>query len=313
VTLRTYRPGDEQHQLAIYNTAAAALPNFKPATLIELQRRIRVRDFDPSTRIYAEEGGNVVGYASFHANGRVSYPWTLPGAERYREPLLEAQLAGLRAKGARRAFAAYRADWPTQTEFFLARGFRHARDMVNFVVEFHDLPTAMAVTPIPATVQPSDVPDLFAMAPAMVRSDSPEALHDHLFRNPYFGPESLFGLRRRTDGKLAAAGILVVEPNYADARVLDSSMPCFRLGAFGTEGMQTKRINGLFSFLAPLDKSLMGMAMELVGIAAARLQDRDDLDVLAAQCPSDVPLVLSFYERNFRRQGSFPVFELDLN
>ncbi|MFO0864052.1 MAG: hypothetical protein U0744_05260 [Gemmataceae bacterium] len=312
MTLRTYRPGDEQHQLAIYNSVAAELPNFKPATLIELQRRIRSRDFDPATRIYAEEGGKIVGYVSFQANGRVSYPWTLPGAERFREPLLEAQLAGLKAKGVRRAFAAYRTDWPTQAGFFLGRGFRHARDMVNFVVEFHDLPTAMAVMPVPATVEPSDVPDLFAMAPEMLRVDSPEALHDHLFRNPYFGKESLFGLRRRTDQKLAAAGILITDPQYADPRAIDSSMPCFRLGAFGTEGMQTKRINGLFSFLAPLDKSMMGMAMELVGIAAARLQDSDELDVLAAQCPSDVSLALSFYERHFRRQGSFPVFERSL-
>lgn len=309
MTLRTYRPGDETHQLAIYNTAAAELPSFKPATLIELQRRVRTRDFDPATRLYAEDAGKVVAYAAFHPNGRVSYPWTLPGAERFREPLFEAQLAGLKQKGVQRAFAAYRTDWPTQSEFFLNHGFRHARDMVNFVVEFHDLPTAMAIMPVPATVEPSDVPDLFAMVPGMLRVDSPAALHDYLFRNPYFAKESLFGLRRRTDGKLAAAGILVVDPQYANPQAIDSSMPCFRLGAFGTEGMQTKRVNGLFSFLAPQDRSMMGMAMELVGIAASKLQDRDDLETLAAQCPSDVPQMLSFYERHFRRQGSFPVFE----
>jgi len=311
VTIRTFRPGDEASQLAIYNTAAAELPSFKPATLIELQRRIRARDFDPSTRLYAEEGGEVVAYAVFHPNGRVSYPWTLPGAEQWREPLFEAQLAAMKLKNLPRAFAAYRADWPTQREFFLTRGFRHARDMVNFIADFNDLPTAPTMMQTPAAIEPSDVPDVFDMAPGLFRVDA-QGLHDHLFRNPYFGKDSLFGLRRKTNGKLAAAAILVIEPQYADPLAIDPAMPCFRLGAFGTEGMQVKRINGMFSFVAPLDRSLMGMGIELVGIAAERLQDRSESFTLAAQCPSDVPALLNFYDRNFRRQASFPVFERDL-
>ena len=71
------------------DAAAAGLPGFKPATSIEVLRRVRARDFDPTTRLYAEEGGRPVGYIAFHANGRVSYPWCLAGYEqRWQEKLL---------------------------------------------------------------------------------------------------------------------------------------------------------------------------------------------------------------------------------
>lgn len=312
MSIRTYRPGDEAAQTAIYNAAAAALPSFKPATLIDVQRRTRVPHFDPSTRLYAEVGGKVVGYAAFHPNGRVSYPWVLPGNERWIEPLFEGQLAGLKRLGLRRAFAAYRPDWSGVGDFFLGNGFRRVRDVVGFAVDFHELPTAPAVLPAPASIEPTDVADIFAMAPRLFQVGSADALQDHLFRNPGFGKDSLFGLRRKTDRKLAAAAVLVTDAQYADPRVLDASMPCFRLGAFGTETMQVKRVKGLFSFVAPLDRSLAGLGIELVGMAVSRLQDRDDIESLGAQCPSDVPELLSFYERHFRKQGSFPVFERDL-
>ena len=39
MTIRTFQPGDEATQVAIYNEAAAALPRFKPATAVEVQRR----------------------------------------------------------------------------------------------------------------------------------------------------------------------------------------------------------------------------------------------------------------------------------
>jgi hypothetical protein len=89
-------------------------------------------------------------------------------------------------------------------------------------------------------------------------------------------------------------------------------MPCFRLGAFGSETMTTKRVNGLFSFLAPDDAKVMPLGLELLGQAAWRLRDSEDLTTLAAQVGSDVPHLLHFYTRTFLRQGSFPVLERDL-
>ena len=88
-------------------------------------------------------------------------------------------------------------------------------------------------------------------------------------------------------------------------------MPCFRLGAFGTEGMQTKRINGLFSFLCASDRDVNPLALDLMHHATVRLEE-SDAGSLAAQVPSDAPHLLQFYQRYFRRQASFPVFEKTL-
>jgi hypothetical protein len=313
VDIRSYRPGDEEAQVGIFNTAAASLPKFKPATLQEIQRRVRAKDFDSGTRFYAEERGQLVGYCAGHANGRVSYPWTLPGAEAAQEPLFAAMVQALRQRGVARAFAAYRGDWPTINSFFTQQGFALAREMVNFVVHFVDMPTPAARAPNAIrTLVPADVPAVFAMAPEVLRVKTPEALHDYLFKNPYFPPEALFVLRSRHDDSPLAVGLLIANAAYADPEAIDPNMPCFRLGAFGTEDMQTKRIRGLYSFLARLDKSIFSLGMDLLGHATYRLDETDDLGCFAAQVPSDVPLLLSFYQRNFRRQGSFPVYERDL-
>src|SRR5205085_1701903 len=98
---------------------------------------------------------------------------------------------------------------------------------------------------------------------------------------PYFPPESVFVLRGRTADTPLAAGVLVLDPTYADPHQLDAGMPCFRLGAFGTEGMQHKRVNGLFSFLAADDNNARQFGLDLMQYAIARLDD-SDMQTLAA-------------------------------
>jgi hypothetical protein len=314
VTIRTFRPGDEAVQAAIYNEAAADLPKFKAATVPEIQRRTRARDFDPAMRFFAEAGEAPVAYAVFNPNGRVSYPWCRKGHEAQAGPLFRHVLDEMRKRGFRQAFAAYRADWPTVNDFFLGQGFKKARDMIGFVVDIMDLPTVPArpgssITPL----RKEDIPALPEMAPGGLRVQTAGELERELFRNPYFGPESLFVLRSRSgDGSPVAVGLLIQDSTYADPRPLDANMPCFRLGAFGTEGMQAKRVRGLFSFLTKAGPNVNALALDLLAHAAHRLEENDDIDVLAAQVPSDVPHLLRFYEMNFRRQGSFPVFELPL-
>lgn len=308
--IRNFRPGDEAAQVEIYNTAAAALPRFKPATVQEIQRRTRARDFDPGLRFFAEEGGKVVGYCSFNPNGRMSAPWCLPGKDACTEPLFIAALTEMKRRGIAKAFAAYRADWPIVQEYFLLRGFVKARDMVNFVIDLVEMPTpaARGVTGV-SHVSPQDAPAILALMPKLIQLPDPKALEKHLFFNPYFQPEALFAIRSRQGGELVAVGILVYEPTYADPHAVDPNMPCYRLGAFGAENQSTKRIKGLFSFVAKQDVKLPLLGMELLGHAAFRMRDSDDVSALAAQAPSDAPELLTFYQRNFRRQGSFPVYE----
>src|SRR5438309_1121973 len=99
MTIRTFTAGDDAAQVGIYNEAAADLPKFKAVTLDELRRRLRGPDFDPATRFFAVENGRTVGYAAFHANGRVSFPWCRKGREQWAEPLLDAVLQEMRRRG----------------------------------------------------------------------------------------------------------------------------------------------------------------------------------------------------------------------
>ncbi len=314
MTIRTFQPGDEAAQVALYNAAAAELPRFKPATLVEVKRRTSASDFDPGQRFFATDAqGEVVGYVVANANGRVSYPWCRAGHEDQAEPLFTAALEALRQAGHRRAFAAYRADWGRVLDFFKTNGFAVAREMVNFYLDVVDMPTVSHRPSSPITpVTPADLPTLRELGRGVLRFDEPARLVEYLFRNPYFPPDSIVALRQRGIGAPLAFGLLVRDATYADARQLDAQMPCFRLGAFGTEGMQTKRVRGLFSVLGRADNQFNALALDLLGHAAQRLQHEDDFDCLAAQVPSDAPHLLRFFQHTFRRQGSFPVLERDL-
>jgi hypothetical protein len=309
VDIRTFQLGDESEQAAIFNEAAGELPRFKPATSDEVARRCQAPGFDAGTRFFALEGNRPIGYATFHPSGRVSYPWCRKGFEKAADPLFRKVLDTMAERGLKTAFAAYRADWVAQKEFFRARGFRLAREMVNFVLDQVDMPTRPGRRNNPLTpLQPEDLPALLALAPQVVRVRSVEHLKQHLLHNPFFGADAAFALRSWNDRSLLAVGLLVANPAYADPMKVDTAMPCFRLGAFGTECLDAKRINGLFSFVVkdPRDANLQGL--DLMGHAAS-LFEQSDGGPLAAQAPSNVTYLMRFYQDYFRRQGSFPVFE----
>lgn len=313
VNIRPFMPGDEFEQLQIYNTSAGALPKFKAATIMDIQRRTSAKDFDPASRLYAVENGNVVGYCTFQHNGRVGYPWCLPGFESAAEPLFAQTLQAMKQRGIGKAFSAYRKDWPALNNFFQKHGFNLSREMINFVMAFENMPTPLVKlgsTVTPATID--DVAGIFALDPSVFRVPTAEALKDALWNNPWFKPESLFVMRNQRDGLPLAAGIFITNAAYADPRAVDSGMPCFRLGAFGTEGMTAKRIKGLFSFVARPDRNVFGVGMDMLGYAINSLKDDDNITCYGAQVASDAPALLSFYRQTFEQQGSFPVYEREL-
>jgi hypothetical protein len=310
--IRTFIPGDDAAQVGVYNEAAAALPKFKPASLDEIRRRCHAPDFDPKTRFYADSNGLVVGYATFSASGRVSYPWTRAGHESAAEPLFDAALQAMKARGMPRAFAAYRADWAPQHEFLLRHGFAVVREMVNFVMDLAEMPTPAARPSNAFTeVRAEDLPAILQMAPNVLRVRAADELGRDLLNNPYFSADAVFALRHKADAPPVAVGVMVADPAYANPKQLDAAMPCFRLGAFGTEGLTHKRINGMFSFLADVGRDVNPLALDILGQAARRLETTE-VETLAAQAPSDVPQLLRFYKQYFRRQGSFPVYERTL-
>jgi hypothetical protein len=311
-TIRVFQAGDDAAQVSIYNEAAASLSGFKPATLDEVRRRARDPAFDPRARFLALVDDRPVGYANFQVNGRVSFPWCRPGHEFVAEQLLDHVLETMRARAMPRAWVAYRADWKAQLDFLQGRGFRPHREMINFMLDLADMPTPTSrpnngVEPL----RPEDVPTVLRLGAGVVGTATVAALEKHLLHNPYFNAASVFAVRGRSDSAPIAVGLVVANAAYANPAIIDASMPCFRLGAFGTEGLTTKRVNGLFSFVCSAGPDVNRLGLDLMAHAALRLQ-KTDVQTFAAQVPSDADHLLRFYNQYLRRQGSFPVLQREL-
>src|SRR5262249_5186221 len=95
---------------------------------------------------------------------------------------------------------------------------------------------------------------------------------------------------------------------YADVKRIDALAPCFRLGAFGTEGLNTKRVNGLFSFMVAEPAQAMTAGMTLLAEASQEMTE-GTVTALDAYCPTDVTHLLEFYERYFKEHGRFQMLE----
>lgn len=312
MTIRTFQTGDEVAQVSIYNEAASDLPKFKPATIDEVRRRLRDPDFDPGTRFYALVGGKPVGYAMFSPSGRISFPWCRKGHDNCAGPLLQTVLDAMRARGMKSAFAAYRSDWPAQLAFLQSAGFVQVREMINYVLDLVEMPTPAArasssITPL----NPDDLPAVLELGKGVLRCSTVGELNRALFLNRRIPPGSHFCLRSRSDGHPVAVAALIAKADYANPKQLDAMMPCFRLGAFGTEGLTHKRINGLFSLLAADTRDLSASCLDLMAHASNLVADVD-VETFAAQVPSDAPHLARFYKSLFRRQGSFPILEREL-
>ncbi|CAN5874659.1 hypothetical protein BH23PLA1_BH23PLA1_02830 [soil metagenome] len=303
--IRSYKPGDEQAQAEVYNRAAATLPGFKPTTAEEIGRRYRAIDPDPGAKLYAVEAGQIVGYALLNLNGRVSYPWCLPGAEAVREPLLQGVFEELKRRGISEAWAAYRADWKEAQNFLQSQGFEIRREMVNYVAEVDQLPDR----PIPEgrSIIPwvrLERPGALSCFGNLFSTEDADAFPHFYLNNPFIDPTNLYALIENRDRQPVGVGLTILNRAFADPTKIDATMPCFRLGAFGTERQRHKRVNGLVSCgFAPEDEPT---GATLLAEAARRLHAAG-LTHAAAQAPSDQPALIAFYDRYFQRQAAFPI------
>jgi hypothetical protein len=310
VTIRTFQPGDERTQAALFNGAAFALPGFKPATEEDVRRRTRARGFDPTSRFYALENDQVVGYCVLEPEqGRIGYPWCRKGYESVVGELYDAAVGSARERGLRTLFTAYRRDWEKPLAFFADHGFQKARDVVNYAADPVDLPTIASRGGNPVRrLTRADFPALVAMGRGVVRV-SPEQLEQHVFNSPYFPAEAFWVVDGHTGP--VAVGVGLDNPNWPDAKKVDPLAPCFRLGAFGTEGLNAKRVNGLFSYIVTKPEHALPAGLALLAEVSQELTEGSVVS-LAAQCPTDAPHLIGFYTRYFKEQGRFPVLELQL-
>ena len=311
MNVRTFQPGDERTQAALFNAVAFALPGFKPATEDEVRRRTRARGFDPGCRFYAEDAGQVVGYCTLEPEqGRVSVPWCKKGFEAAAEPLFDAALQAAKGRGVAKLFAAYRRDWEPVLRFLADRGFAKARDMVNYATDPVDLPTVASRSGQPIRrFKREDVPALAAMGAGLLRLPA-DKLETYYFSNPYFPVEAYLVLEGR-DGSPVGIGVGFESATWADVKKIDPLAPCFRMGAFGTEGLNAKRVNGLFSYVVTRPEHAIPAGLGLLHEASQEMTE-GTVAAIAAQCPTDAPHLLNFYSRYFTEQGRFPVYEREL-
>jgi hypothetical protein len=312
MTIRSYQTGDEHAQARIYNTVAGPLPSFKPSTSEEIARRYQPGDPDSITRYYAIENGAVVGYAAFGSNGRVSYPWCLPGAASHQEPLLETMLAAMKERGLPEAWAAYRADWLPVLEFLRGHGFHDKQTIINYVAEASQLPSLDHV-PSNRRIVPlerQDLPRLIELGSNLFGGVDVPALERFYWRNPFYSfSDTLFAWKDSGNDEILGAFLLVVSERFADPTKIDAAMPCFRLGAFGTESERHKRVTGLFSCVFADEAE----GDRMLSAALAALKGLSGLTHIAAQAPSTSTSLCAWYDRYFQRQGSFPILSRRLS
>ncbi len=269
-------------------------------------------DTDPESRYYAVENGEVVGYAVFGSNGRISYPWCLPGAETLRQSLLETMLLEMRKRGIPEAWTAYRANWSSVHEFLHQHEFTEKRQMINYVAEFEQLPAEDRL-PANRVVEHltcgGSASRLIAIANGLLAGSDPRTLEEFYWDHPLYNfRESLFVVKNSDNGEILGVSVLVVNDQFADPTKVDAAMPCFRLGAFGTERERHKRVNGLFSCVF-VDET---EGERLLSAALRTQTNHSGPTVIAAQVPSDAPALRAWYDRFFQRQGSFPIWSRPL-
>ncbi len=312
MAIRLFQSGDEQKQASIYNAAAGSLPGFKPAKAEEVSRRYQAVDFDPGSRFYAVDNGEVVGYAVFGENGRISYPWCLPLAQAWREPLLEAVLAEMGKRRLSEAWAAYRADWSSVLGFLDEQGFVEKRAMINYVGELSGLPRPGQL-PADRSIEPlrrEELPRILSLAPHLFAGTDAQTIERYFWNHSFYRfPENLFALKESKSGEMVGVYVLVIDDRFADPTKIDAAMPCCRLGAFGTEDQRHKRVNGLFSCVfADRNEGELMMKLEPVWSKASGA----GLTHIAAQAPSNAPAVCALYDLYLQRQGMFPIVARDL-
>jgi hypothetical protein len=307
--IRNCLAGDAENEARIYNTVAARLPGFTPLTVEDVRRSLTGPSAKTAVRFFAEHEGRAVGYCMFEPTGRIHFPWCLPGHESIGHALFATVARAMAERKITRAYATCRADWTDQIEFFEDHEFDRVRDMINFTQSIGDLPTMFQRPGLNVTiVKPADVWDIERLAPSVLRMHG-TVLAEYLSNNRFLPADAIYVLRK--DGVPRGVGMLIDDGSFADVESLDPMAPIFRFGAFGTEGLPTKRVNGMFSFLAAAGRETLPIGQDLLWYGTSRMQT-NTFEMLAAQAPSDAPHLVAFYERYFQKQGSFPVFEREV-
>jgi hypothetical protein len=179
--------------------------------------------------------------------------------------------------------------------------------MINYVADVSQLPVGDRL-PANRVIEPlarADLPQLIAIANGLLAGSDPEALEQFYWNNRFTNlSESLLAFKDGDSGEILGVSLLVVNDQFADPTKIDAAMPCFRLGAFGTERERHKRVNGLFSCVF-VDET---EGERLLSASLRAQTQRSGPTAIAAQAPSDAPALCAWYDRFFQRQGSFPIW-----
>lgn len=309
--IRNFVAGDAEHWSRIVESASLGYRNRRLFTPEEARKRSGQPGFETGSVFFAEEEDQIVGAAAFDPqSGQVTFPWCRPGFERLSHPLLTSVLRAMSQRKINRAFAAYPTDWTPVWDFFEDYGFVKVREVINYRQSIGDLPTmfqrpGLNITPL----KPGDLAEIEQMGASILRLEG-ERLSNYWLKNPRFGADALFVLRRK-DGSIKGVGIMLDDPHFNPVEDTDPKAADFRFGSFGTEGYYAEPVNGLFSFIAPQGKETEIIGQDLLWYATSRASS-NSFEYLAGQVPSDVPHLKMFFDRYFRRENSFLVFHREI-
>jgi hypothetical protein len=197
-------------------------------------------------------------------------------------------------------------------DFLRGHQFIQIRSMINYVAEKSRLPVLdrLPATRLVTNLKRDELPDLATLMPASFGKVDVATLGRFFWENPFYAfPDHLLALKDADSGNLRGISLMVLDDRFADPTKIDSSMPCFRLGAFGTETQRHKRVNGLYSclFVDEVDGDL------LLAASLASISGKFTLNYFAAQAPDDAPALCAWYDRHFEHQGSFPILSRPLS
>jgi hypothetical protein len=275
ITFRNYQsPADIGLQEAFWAQATRQLPwCWKPTRSPALYSK--GQQFDPRSRCFAFEGGQLVGYASFTGQGdfvSLGYPWVLPGYEGDLQEKLYDSVYGFAASAeyGGKAFAQrFRQHWAAQISFFERHGFVVQRSDPIYALDIGAFPIPHVSSQYRVTCHPTFCWDDFRDLSARTATPQQLSMWQQYFQTVDFDfavkasttslPVAYFGIAVRHDTYFAELIAVALDSTEREA-----FMPCLLTAIAQARSREARFLGTKTMPLDGTDKSLLEIGFRKV-------------------------------------------------